>query len=60
MLLLQYFQVFLALIELDEILYPLINTILKALELIKCLVREVFWWWLILLNTFKVADNLFC
>jgi len=59
MLLLQDFQVLLSLIELDEILDSLIDTVLKALELIQCLVSEVFWWWLILLDTLKVTDNLF-
>jgi len=42
---------FLSLIELNEILYSLIDAVLEALELIQSLVGEVFRWWLILLDT---------
>ena len=51
MFLLQDFQMFLSLIEFNEILYPLIDAVLETLELIQCLIGEVFWRRLILLDT---------
>lgn len=50
MLLLQDFQVLLALVELYQVLDPLIYAILETLQLIESLIREIFGWGLVLLH----------
>lgn len=49
----------LALIEFDQVLNSLVYAILEAFQFFKRLVREIFRWWLVLLHTFKIADDLF-
>lgn len=59
MLLLQDLEMLLSLIEFYEILNPLIYAVLESFQFIKSLVCEVFWWWLVFLNTLQIAYDLF-
>ena len=55
MLLLEDLQKLFAIIQGIEVLYPVVNVTLKALELIQCLICKVLWWGPIVLHRLQVA-----
>ena len=58
MLLLQYLEEFLAIIECIEIFNPVINISLEAFKFIKSLISKVLWGWSVVLDALQVADDL--
>ena len=57
-LLLQYLQKLLSVVELLQILDSLRNVRLELFELVQGLICEILWRWLVVLHTLEVADDL--